>query len=273
MQDFLRTQRAFCYGTAILTLIATVLRTLSLVCFTDTTGTYFTVGAPLPTIMHIVLALFALALTAYPLIALKGRVTCERAEKTPYSTAGAALCALLCFLNFICAATVTNAMLPGVLRFFALLTLLAATVYFILQTPVTKVSVTTLTVLGSLAIVSLACLVSLTYFDITTPMNAPHKTDLHLALLAAMLYLLYELRHVAGIPLPRALTACSGLAFFLAATVGFSDVTAYLCGIYTDPLYLAQDLLLLALAVYIGARMTADAALPSPTTKGQDTAA
>lgn len=273
MPDSLRTQRAFFRGTAIFALIATVMRALSLVCFTDATGTYFTSGAPLPIITRVLIALTTAALIGYPLFALKGRVSGKRAAKTPYSTAGAALCALLCFLNFICAATVTNAMLPGVLRFFALITLLAATVYFVLQTPVFRVSVTTLTVLGSITVVSLACLLSLTYFDIATPMNAPHKTDLHLALLAAMLYLLYELRDAAGIPLPRALTACGGLAFFLAATVGFSDVTAYLCGIYTDPLYLAQDLLLLALAVYIGARMTADAALPTPTTKGQDIAA
>ena len=56
------------------------------------------------------------------------------------------------------------------------------------------------------------------------------------------------------------LVAFSGVAFFLATTVGLSDLLGYTLGVYESPMYLAQDLLLPVLAVYIAARSSADAA-------------
>ncbi len=258
MQDTIRTQRVFYLGTAIATLIATVLRALSLTLAFDRTTGYFKAGAALPLCYQIFTAACLLACILFPLLALKNRVPQERAKRTLHSTCGAGLCALLCFLNFIAACMQTSELLSPFLRLLGLLSLLAATVYFILQATPHKIGVATTAVLGCLTIVALACLISFSYFDVATPMNAPHKTDPHVALLAIMLYLLYELRATAGIPLPRALTACTALAFLLSVTVGFSDLVAYLAGIYTAPTYLAQDLLLIAAAIYIGARGAAD---------------
>jgi len=259
MSTFFRTHRAYCLVTAALALIATVLRALSVALFTDKASGYFLADAALPIITHVVMALAAIALALYPLLLLKGRVAVKRARLTSGGVIGSLLCALLFFLNFI-SACISGSTLPGPLLAVTLLALLCATLYFLLAVPRFQVSVKTRTVLGALAVAALACLVALTYFDVATPMNAPHKTELHLALLAAMLYLLYELRDSAEFPMPRMMAACSALAFFLAVTVGFSDLLAYTVGIYESPLYLAEDLLLPALAVYIGARSIADAA-------------
>ena len=132
-------------------------------------------------------------------------------------------------------------------------------IYFILQATGVKASENTHAILGSAALFALACLVAFTYFDVATPMNAPHKLDLHVALLGAVLYLLYELRARVGISKPMALVTFSGLALFLTLSVALSDLIGAMIGAFGDPLYLVQDLLLLALSVYIGARAFADA--------------
>ncbi len=269
MQDTIRTQRVFYLGTAALAAIVALLRALSLTLALERTSGYFVADAALPLCYRILTGLGMLACILFPWLALKGRVPQARAAQTPYGMCGAGLCALLCFLNFIAACMQKSTLLPTLLWLVGLLSLLAATVYFILQINNLKASINTVVVLGCLAIVAMACLIAFTYFDIGTPMNAPHKTDLHIALLAIMLYLLYELRAAAGISLPRALTACTALAFFLSVTVGFSDLVATVTGVYTDPVYLAQDLLLIAFAIYIGARGAADCRVAAPQAKGE----
>ena len=271
MPTVFRTYRAYCILTAALTLPVTVLRMLSVLLCTDQASGYFRSYAVLPMLTHVLMALAAVCLTLYPLFLLKGRVPTARTPHTPAITAGAMLCALLFFLNFINACLSGNT-LPGPLLAVTLLALLCGTLYFLLLHPKCKVSQKTLTILGSFAVGALACLVALTYFDVATPMNAPHKTELHLALLAAMLYLLYELRDVAQIPMPRMLAACSALAFFLSITVGLSNLAAYAFGVYRSPLYLAEDLLLPALAVYIAARSSADIANAPVTTDQEENA-
>ena len=252
MPTFLKTHRAYSLVTAVLTLIAAVLRILSVTLFTERTSGYFKSAAVLPHLTHAFMALSALCLLLYPFL-LQPRPEARSAKHTPAMTASALLCALLFFVNFI-NACLTETALPGLLLALTFLTLLCGTLYFVLQLPSFKATPTLLTVFGGFAIMALACLVALTYFDITTPMNAPHKTELHLALLAAMLYLVYELRNVAKIPMPRMLAAGGALAFFLATTVGLSNLLGYAVGVYQSPLYLAEDLLLLALAVYVCAR-------------------
>ncbi|MBE6603683.1 MAG: hypothetical protein E7636_05050 [Ruminococcaceae bacterium] len=260
MQNAIKTQRTYYIGAALLALIAAVLRTLSLTLTFDRASGYFTASA-LPLLFRAFWGCSLIALVLFPILALKGRIPSKRAALSPFSTCGACLCALLLFLNFVCSCTMQPTGLPIMLWIIGLLAILFGIVYFILQTPFLKAGATTHAVFGSLTILAFACLIAFTYFDIGTPMNAPHKTDLHMALLAVMLYLLYELRAKADISRPLALTACGAVAFFLTATVGLSDVVAYLAGAFTDPVYFAQDLLLLALAIYIGARSMADAAL------------
>ena len=256
MSERFRTTRAFYLGAACLTLIATVLRTLSLTLCLDRTSGYFRAGAALPVCYQIFTALSLLALLLFPLLALKDRVPQGQREHTKFSGASALLLVLLFFLNFIGACTQKSDLLPTAIWVLGLLFLLGGTVYFILQAFRARLHVTanTLTVFGCLTIFGVACLIAFTYFDIATPMNAPHKTDLHLALLAVLLYLLYELREIAGIPRPRALATFTALTFFLTLTVGTSDLVAHLFGVYSNTTYLFQDVLLIGFALYTAAR-------------------
>lgn len=260
MQNAIKTQRTYYIGAALLTLITAILRTLSLTLTFDRASGYFAAGA-LPALLRVVEGCSLFALVLFPVLALRGHISSKRATRSPFITCGAGLCALLFFLNFICGCTLQSTMLPTLLWAIGLLAILLGVVYFILQTPLIKAGAGTHAVLGSLTIVAFACLIAFTYFDISTPMNAPHKIDLHMALLATMLYFLYELRAKADISRPLALTVCGAIAFFLTAAIGLSDTVAYLAGALTDPVYFAQDLLLLALAIYIGARSMADATL------------
>ena len=260
MRISIKTPRTYYIGAAILAALSAIMRALSLTLAFHPASGYYTPGA-LPTVSRVFTVLSLLALLLFPIFALKNRVAERRAAPTSHTAIGAWLCALLLLLNFICGCMLQSAALPVLLWVVGLLALLVAIAYFVLQTSVFKASAGTHAVLGCFTIVALACLIAFTYFDISTPMNVPHKVELHIALLAAMLYFLYELRAKADISRPLALCTCGAIAFFLTASVGLSDAVAYLAGSYTDPVYLAQDLLLLTLAVYIGARGMADAAL------------
>ncbi|MBR7112550.1 MAG: hypothetical protein IKC75_06495 [Clostridia bacterium] len=265
MKDKYFTSRTYLMGAAILGLLTALLRGLSLALAFD--GSYFTSGA-LPTLYRIVALLSLAALALFPLLALKGRISPTRTEITRAGQGGAALAAIFSFACFVSACTISNTSLPAILWLVGLFSLLFATVYFMLQAAAVKASSSIYALLGCAAIFALACLVAFTYFDVATPMNAPHKLDLHAALLGTILYLLYELRAQAGIAKPLAMVSFNGIALFLTLSVSVSDLVGTMVGASRGSLYLVQDLLLLALAVYIGARGFADAALQN--TIGKD---
>ena len=254
------TLRTYLLGSALLTLLTAALRTLSLTLAFDPASGYFEGGA-LPVIYRTVTLLSLAVIIALPLFFFKGKLSAKRTPLTRSGACGACLCALLFFINFIVGCTIKSTVLSPLLWLVGLISLLLATVYFILQTPFVQAGKNAHAVLGSITVLALACLIAFTYFDVSTPMNAPHKMDLHVALLSVILYLLYELRAKAEIARPLALLIFSSLSFFLSASIGVSDTVAYLSGTFSSPLYLAEDLLLLALAVYIGARSASDAAL------------
>lgn len=256
MQNKCLTPRAYLWGATALALLTALLRGLSLALAFDPHGGYFTHDA-LPLLYRITALLSLVALALFPLLFLKDKVACPRAPLSHAGVCGAALSAMLLFLNFIGGCALQSATLPALLWLVGLLALLLSIVYFILQTPLLKAGVNTHATLGSVTILALACLIAFTYFDVATPMNAPHKMDLHAALLGVILYLLHELRAKAGIGRPLLQCTFGGIALFLCASVGLSDTVAYLTGTFTAPLYLAEDLLLLPLAVYIGARLAA----------------
>ena len=250
------TARTYILGAAGLGLLVAALRALCLALAFE--GSYFT-GSALPTVYRIVFLLALSTLSLFPALALRGKIALARAPLTPAAKGGAALAAIFAFACFIAACTISNASLPALLWLMGLLALLLTVIYFILQAVGAKAGDNAHAILGSATIFALACLVAFTYFDVSTPMNAPHKLELHVALLGAVLYLLYELRARVGISKPMALVTFSGLALFLTLSVSVSDIIGTVVGVFRDPLYLVQDLLLLALTVYIGARAFADA--------------
>ena len=254
---------------AVLTVVATVVRTLCLGRAFDAGIGYFKSDAALPVLLHVFEAVTLLCF--FSLFFFIPRDTLPLPKKQPVSLSRrlvSAAVALLFALNFVAFCRVnTGRGLPVVLFVIGVLSLLGAVAFFLL--PLFGVARRDLVVtFGVCAIAAVVCLAALTYFDGYTPMNAPHKTGLHLSFVPVLFYLLYTLRDATDIPMPRAKAVAAMAAFFAAFTVGVSDLLGYPMGAFTDPTYLAQDLLLIGLAVWIGVSTAAEAtALTAPAEK------
>lgn len=255
----------YCLSAAVLTLIAATLRTLCFGLAFDAGIGYFAAGAALPLFLRVLETVTVLCFFTLLFFIPKG--TLPVAAKTPVTLprrliSGAV--ALLFALNFVVFCRYnTGRGLPVVIFVLGVLTLLGAVAFFAL--PLFGVTRTDLTVtFGVLTVVALVCLTAFTYFDSYTPMNAPHKTGLHLAAVAVLFYILYMLRDAAGVSMPRAKALSALVSFFATFTVGVSDLLAYPMGAFTDPAYLCQDLLLIGLAVFIGANTAAEVAALAP---------
>lgn len=253
MRKFLTNPIKFTVLTLVAALLAALLRSLALVLAFE--GNYFT-GSPLAITQTVVTVVFALALFILPLTVAKPSITPKiPKEHTLFTKLTALLAALCLFLCFISACVASSTLtFPTLLAVVAYPSLLAGIVYFILHLFGKSVSLTVKTVFGSILLLALAVLICFTYFDIGTQMNAPHKISQHVALLAAMLWLLYDMRAAAGTPRPRLQAALTPTAIFLCLTNGISNIIGYVAGKYTSSLFLATDLLLLVFALYALAR-------------------
>ncbi len=254
----LRNLRVYYIAVFALTLLATVLRTLALTLSLNRANGYFESHEGLPVALNALLVLATATILLYPLL-LCNRVPTVDSPRSFFKHASSTLCALSFLFCFISTCTAKKLVaLPTLLWLAAILALLAATVYFLAKTPLCPLGITGEAVFGSLTLFAVACLIAVTYFDIATPMNAPAKMHLHLALLAVLLYLLYELRDTVGASLPRVRVAFTGLAFFFATAVGVSDLIAAFDGYAKSLVYLSHDLLLIGLALYVAAQGIAD---------------
>ena len=109
-------------------------------------------------------------------------------------------------------------------------------------------------------------LLSITYFDRYTQMNAPHKVSVHLCMLSIMLCMLFLIRPLIGCARPLGQAASTALCLFCTLTYGGSNLIGAIFGIYTDPLYLTIDVASLCFAVYLAGR-TVVSLLPSAPTE------
>lgn len=236
-----------------MTLLTLILRTLALFLSMDPEVGYFADGA-LSVLLTVIEVASLAACLALPLLVKAGELPRGRAPLSLSGLIGTGVSALLFAATAIyLLVRIDYIPAPVVLCLLAALCLLAGATYFVFEflgkgKPA----------LGFGVILAVALLLSITYFDRYTPMNAPHKTALHLCLLSIMLFMLYEVRAAIGRDLPRALSVTSAIAFLFCATVGVSDLIAFIAGIYTDPLYLMGDLLVLGFAIYVAARAVAD---------------
>lgn len=242
-----------------LTLLCALLRTVALLTAFDVRPGYFRL-APITVLFYVFMVATLLLCASLPLFIKKDALPATAPAPTLPGLCSAGICALLFLINFVegCLSQATLK-LPTGLWFAGLLTLLIAAAYFALRFLAEKPPLHVTLLCGYGAILSLALLLCFTYFDQLTPMNAPHKIGLHLSLLSAMVYLLYDLRALAGEAMPRAAAISSGVAFVFTATIGISNLIGFLAGVYYSVPYLAQDLLLIGLAVYIGTHSAATA--------------
>lgn len=236
-----------------LALVAIVLRSIALArFFNDNTG-YFTKGA-LPIIVRLLEVLGIALCAALPFLIKKDT---PKPTNAPLSIAGLFACTL-CALTLTVSATyflVRRASIPtpNIILLLAALFLLASTAYFINQFR-NKQEPDTALPFGYIAILGVALLLATLYFDLTTPMNAPHKVSLQIALLSVMIAILYELRSMTNAPHPRAQAAVCGFAFFACAVTGIPNAIAFVLGTFDKTFYLLADFVCVALALYFGVK-------------------
>lgn len=261
-------RRLFWIGIGALALITLILRTLALTLCLDIEIGYFASGAALPFVARILTVVSLLACFA-PFFLLKAQELPE--ERKPLGLAGriAAGIAAVCFLvtAVYLLTHLTTLPAPTVLVLLAAVFSVLAALFFVLLLRGQDGSAAAC---GYGVILAAVLMLSITYFDRYTQMNAPHKVSLHLAMLSIMLCMLFEIRPMIGRSKPRGLAVTSSICFFCTAVFGGSNLIAFMAGIYTDPLYLMGDLAALGFAVYLACRTVVDL-LPAATTDPVET--
>ena len=246
---------------AALTLIATVLRTLSLFLCMDEIG-YFRSGATLTILFYVVIALMGALCIAIPFLINIERVAREPAVLAGSRFAGAAIAAVtLCAAALFLLIRAQKLPTPALLNLLTALALLCGATYFALH--LTSVKSATVALWGYGAIFGCALSLILTYFDRYTQMNAPHKLSFHICMILVMLALLLELRDLLGCPLPRTCTTLTGFAAAFCTAIALPNLLAFAGGVYSDVFYLFFDIMTLGLATHFGTKCAQLACSPA----------
>lgn len=248
---------------AALTVGATVLRSIALTLSFDADIGYFQKGL-IP--VYILLALAAALCAAIPFLIKKEALDkTGRTSRTAELIAAALPALVLLVLAFYLLARRKSIPAPALLVVLAAFLCATGAAYFGSRLRDGQDTATGL-LFGYGAILGMTLLLAITYFDLYTQMNAPHKLSQHLALLVAMVALLYELRILTKTQFPRIRAASAGLASFSCTVVGISNTVGFLAGSLSDVTYLLIDLLLVTLGVYFAVTCTL-LCLPAKTDK------
>ena len=247
--------RIYLIAAACAAVVLTVLRTLALTTALDVGIGYFRKGAALSTAIYILEGIFLLAALSLPLFIKRDSLPTVRKPASLFTLIATGVAALATIaLIAILIAHIPLLSAPLILSVVTLLFLLGAAIFFGLQFLAENPPPSLLLTAGYGAILSAALLLSLTYFDLYTPMNAPHKVSIHVALLSLMLCLLFDLRPLIGAARPRGHAVLSAIAFLLSASIGISNAVAFLSGVYDNVFMLGIDLYLVACSLFVAAR-------------------
>lgn len=116
--------------------------------------------------------------------------------------------------------------------------------------------------LGVLAVCVMSAAIE--YFDSAVAMNSPIKLMQQFAALAIALYFLSELYALTGKMQPRRVLLFGSVAVVLGVSNGISNIVAAALGDILSPDYLVRALVLLALGLYVAARLMTVSRAPSP---------
>lgn len=248
--------------TAALTLVATVLRSLSFALSFDTAVDYFDAGI-FPTLLYIVIALALAAAFAYAIYLhrqTKKGETCPRVSvmgRRPLALrVTSALVVFAALLLVLIELPMILSGYPFSLVHLRALVALAAIPFFVL--PLSR-----RTALFGILVEALCILLLCSeYFDRYVTTNSPIKLMQQVAFLAVMLYMLTELYALVDVEQPRRARIIGALAVFFTLTNGISNTVAFILGDILTLDYLIRSLFLLAMGLYIGARLAC--ATPTP---------
>ena len=98
-------------------------------------------------------------------------------------------------------------------------------------------------------------LIAVTYFDLHTTMNSPVKMSFQIAMIAFMIFSMYELRIALGKPKPRAYFFSAMVTVLLTGTASFPQILAFIFGKLTNTAYLLYSIFALCVFIYVLARL------------------
>lgn len=135
--------------------------------------------------------------------------------------------------------------------------LLSAVCFFVRSS--TKLKAKLAAALGLFPLLRLLSGVGLIYFDMKIQMNSPSKLILEFAIIALMLYFVYEERlYLAGpYAKPKPFFVFGLIALVLSLTAGISELAAYYSGFVTRGDFCIESFICLVLSLYVLARLSA----------------
>lgn len=227
-------------------LLVEILALLAILLQFDGTSNYFAHGAILPTLaigfalLGVVLGTVAAILTKSG--SLPASVFSDKPCLNPASVGF--LAAAICMIVSVSAGTES---IWSVL--FIVSALLGAIYTVCVSLPSVRRSATAVAFVGFFAVIACILLCAYYYFDLSIEMNAPLKIAVQLGVLAAMVYLLAEIRFLLGNGQKRVLLALSFALVSVSALSSLAVPIAFLLG-KTDRIdYLAGALLALSVAL------------------------
>jgi hypothetical protein len=240
---------AFAISSILLTLLGVALRGVNLLNFYDSDIGYFK-NAFLPTVMNIFFLLCVLAFAAMTFIIEFKRYAQDTLSCPVFFKAVSGVCSasLILLATYLVFNPNQNALFP-----YFILTCIASAVYFALLIP--KNIPTANAIFALLPAVLCVFILAVTYFDVYTPMNAPHKVLIHLTCISSMLGFLAEARAIADKKKKKTYLffVLSGLFF-----TGVSSIPSVIL-FFTDKFdypYVIFDLIFLVFFIYFAARAT-----------------
>ena len=214
---------------AALTLLATILRTLSLFLSMDGIG-YFQENATPVIIFYITIAIAAAVCVAlFFLINImeddKEQTLLAGPRFAGAAFAAATLGATALFLILRASALPT----PTALNVLTAVLALCAALYFALR--LTRTNPETVVLFGYCAILATTLALILTYFDRYTQMNAPHKLSFHICMLLAMLALVLEQRALLDRAFPRLCMVLTAFCAVFCTATALPNILAFAGGV------------------------------------------
>lgn len=241
--------------TAILTIIVTALRTVSILTVYENDIEYYKKGAILPLILTCMIIL-SVAFLITPLITLrKAKLPTSCSHTDHHST----FSSLLCGTVHISSAAILLIYQRGTVNTVTLIALMGfilATVYFFYEALCPESKKSTLSVIPAIgAIISLVAVIVRIHVDYTIPLNNPNKTLVFIAFAAIALFLVQSLRYTVERPLPTVYFSTACIAFLLSSTLSISGIIGHYAGTLSGGSFLIYYIIAFAYAVFTLSRL------------------
>ena len=240
-------QRGIFFGALSVTVISVILRTLSMLLFFDTDVGYYSIGAVLPVISNIFLAVGVVGFLALAIWAFGKKdqeIVCEK--PSPLQAVGAVLG--FCMSLFVAASTLQAAFAGD--RFSSLCSALAFTGSLYFPCAYFRLGTVWKFITGFSLIARITCMMGVYYFNQNVTMNAPDKTIFCIASIFGMWIVACEIKALMGVVRPWIFITAATCASAICSTASLPSIIKF----HADKDFLgagyAEYWLLFALSIY-----------------------